>query len=152
MKFAKEKLSEILPEMLPLLESNHEEITGPRYQIPLEPNFELYLKLAELNIIHVFTVRENTELLGYALFFVQAPLHYKNKLWALADIIYLHPKARGKFTAIKLLRFCEIELQKLKVFAIHTTGSVEHPALARVLEFLGHTRIEYGYTKILPQG
>jgi hypothetical protein len=111
--FARETLTkEILDEAFPLLKDHWKEIA--HYQdILLEPDTDLYLKLVELGLVRLFTVRdEDKNLFGYSVFMVRPNLHYKSSLQANNDVIYLDPSIRGGMNGYRFIKWCDEELKK----------------------------------------
>ena len=145
-----ETLDTALEDMKPLLRRHWSEIARNQDVIALDPDYDAYHRLEAAGFLRVFTARKGSEMVGYALYFVKPHIHYRRDVWAVCDIVFIAPEHRGR-AGIGLLRFCESRLRALGVSVMHTTGKVEHPALAAVLGHLGHTRIEFGYAKLLKE-
>ena len=150
MKFAAEKFSDVLPELRELIPLHWAEIAVHK-DIPLDPDFDLYGKLAELGVFRLYTARtDNGKLIGYAGFFVRAGhMHYKGHTWAASDVIWLHPDYRQEGIGTALAGFWDEQLKLLGVHVVHVTAKVEHPALAYMLRGVGYKVVEAGYDKRL---
>jgi len=109
---------DLVNEMLPMLEIHRQELSA--YQdMRLKPDWEKYLTLETLGMFKCFTVRDiaNT-LVGYAWFVLTPNMHYSDYSYAIADILYISSKARGKLLGKRLLVFTE------EYFKEHTNTSV----------------------------
>lgn len=153
MKYAQETFASALTESLPLLSEHWGEIARNRELIPLDPDYDLYHKMEAIGCIRLYTARtDEGALVGYALYFVRPHLHYKQNTWAVSDVIYLHPDHRKGTCGVRLMSFVEKSLAADGVDVMHTTSKLAHPALARVMEHLGHKPIEVGHAKVLSKG
>lgn len=74
------------------LRTEHWPEVGHYRDIPIEMNWEHYLRLTHLR---TYVAVEGSELLGYAIFFVSPHLHYRHTIVAQQDILYVRPKHRG---------------------------------------------------------
>jgi hypothetical protein len=145
-QFNQEKMSDILTEVKPLLFLHYKEIA--HYQdIPLEPDWEAYQKLEELGVMRIYTARNDThQLVGYALFFLKANLHYKSSLQAAQDILFIHPEHRG-FGA-KFLLWCDQQLKADGVQAVYHHVKKEHN-FGPLLEKFGYELVDLIYARRL---
>jgi GNAT superfamily N-acetyltransferase len=150
MRFQREKLTASLCEELkPLLERHYLEIA--HYQdIPLDPDYEQYVKLEDAGVLRVFTARESkfSMLAGYAIFFVKNNLHYKASLQAIQDIIFVHPGFRSAGFGAKLITFCDEELQKEKVQVVYHHVKEAHN-FGPLLEKIGYKLVDLIYGRRL---
>ena len=113
--FHKEFLCEVVNEVDALLKLHYEELTRNKDRVKLDPIWTDYAALEQAGRFHVFTAREDGLLVGYAAFFVQQHLHYRDLRVAMNDVLFLNPEHRLGMTGIRLLKFCETELKKLGV-------------------------------------
>ena len=149
--FAREPFGDVIEELKPLFERHWAEIARNRELIVLDPNYDRYAAMETAGLVRMFIGREDGAVVGYAVYFVAPHMHYRNDKWAVCDIIWLAPEHRKGTTGIRLFKFVEKYLRGENVSVMHTTGKEAHPALARVLEYLGHARIEFGYAKLLKE-
>ena len=114
MKFAEEPITvELLEEVKPLLEKHWEEIAHYK-DIPLDPDYELYLKMQSMGMIRAYSMRDgDAKLVGYAVYVVRPNLHYKKCLTATEDIIFVDPEKRGY--GMFLIKWCDEQLKLLGV-------------------------------------
>lgn len=137
---------DLIDEAFPLFLGHFKEISANQ-DIPLEPDYEQYLKLSEMGFLRFFSSRDAAgKLIGYAVFFVKTNLHYKSSKQAVQDIIYINPKSRGfgsEFIAWcdEMLRAegCQIVYHHVK--AAHNWG--------KVLDRMGYKMVEFIYSKRL---
>lgn len=134
--FQTEKLSDIYDEMIPILYEHYKEIS--HYQdIKLEPNLREYFKLENLGILKIYTVREEKELIGYAIFFVKHNIHYKSSLQANQDIIYIRKDRRG--FGRKFIKWCDERLKELGVQVVYQHIKHAHD-WSPILEKMGYEK------------
>lgn len=145
---ALEHYTDVIGEMKLLLEQHWEELASYA-DIPLDPDYGVYEKLAEMDLVRIYTVRLDGLLTGYAVYLVRAHPHYRQHVWANADIFWLHPAMRGASIGKALFEFVEADLRAAGVAVMHTTFKTGHPHPAPILETLGHAHVEMGYSKRL---
>lgn len=146
MKFNLEKVRDIIEEIEPLLHKHYEEIAHFK-TIPLDPDYDQYLQLEELGVIRLFTARTDDGLLvGYAVFFVRANLHYKSSLQAAQDIIFIDPAHRG--TGAKFILWCDEQLKAEGVQAVYHHVKKAHN-FGPMLERFGYELVDLIYGRIL---
>ena len=142
-----ESLKDCLDEMKPLLEKHWEEIAHHKDKIKLNPNYEQYLSMEEMGLVHTCTVRDEGKLIGYFVSFIVPNLHYQDHLWAMNDILFLEPAYRGDGrTAFQLLSFAEEMLIELGVSVIQLHMKIDFP-FEPLAEACGYKKVEYNYSK-----
>ena len=137
---------ELLEEAKPLLYKHWEEIAHYK-DIPLDPDFDLYLKMQAMGAIRSYSVRNDEgKLVGYACFFVRHNGHYKQTLYAVQDIVFIDPECRGG--GFKFIRWCDEQLRELGVNVVTHHIKAAHnfgPALER----MGYTLQDLIYSRRL---
>jgi GNAT superfamily N-acetyltransferase len=115
---------------------------------PLMPDYEAYGRLHVAGMLRCITVREDNELIGYALFIVHPHLHYKSCITAFEDIYFLKKEHRKGRVGIRLFQFVEDVLKKEGVHRIimHTKIHMDN---TRLFEYLGYKLTDKLFTKIL---
>lgn len=98
---------ELAEEVKPLLRQHWEEIANHKEHIPLDVDFDTYYRLQTDKKLIVLTVRDAGLLVGYAAFFLLYTCHYKSSLFALNDVIWLHPDYRKGSAGLRLIAACE---------------------------------------------
>lgn len=163
-----EKLSQCLPEIIPVEQRHWEELAKNKDKIKLNPDHDAYRRLEDSGNYRAYTVRTaNGELAGYAGYLISKHLHYQDHFWALSDLFYVLPEHRSRRSLLDrvanyilgpevpmgagttLAEFIEENLRDAGVVVMHTTGKVSNPGLGRLMQKLGHTRVEFGYSKLL---
>lgn len=146
MRFQQETLSTSLEEAKPLLQKHWDEIAHYK-DIPLDPDYDAYFKLESAGILKVFTARdENKNMLGYAVFVIQAHPHYKNNIYAKQDVVYIDCDRRG--IGMFFIRWCDERLATMGIHVVTQHVKAAHnfgPALNR----LGYELQDLIYTKRL---
>lgn len=117
--------------------------------VTLDPNYELYKKTADLGHLLIYTVRDSGELVGYAFFFTSMNHHHRTLGWASSDIIWVEPKARRPRVASRLLDFVEADLARRGIAIAEIGTRPAFPALARLLEARGWSKVSIAFSKRL---
>jgi GNAT superfamily N-acetyltransferase len=115
---------------------------------PLMPDYEAYGRLHVAGMLRCVTVREDNELIGYAIFIVHPHLHYRSCITAFEDIYFLKKEHRKGRVGIRLFQFTEDVLKKEGVHRIimHTKIHMDN---TRLFEYLGYKLTDKLFTKIL---
>jgi len=118
--------------------------------IPLDPEWPMYEALEKSQRLFIYTVRtDNGKLVGYAVFLLRNHLHYKKHIWALNDIVFVHPDYRDGRIGRRLVQFWEQDLKARGVHVVHVNVKIGHPALDLVLRFEKYKTVESGLEKRL---
>lgn len=129
------------------------EIALNQDKVPLEPNWDGYLKLDVGGILRVLTVRANGLLVGYHFVLVFPHLHYASTLSAQTDIFWLDPAYRTGWTGYKLLKLVRDTLKengvKLHAINIKLHVEAERGTLAVLFKRLGYKSIETVFSQFL---
>lgn len=105
MRYQAETVSECLVDMTDLNEMHYDEIATHKDVKKLQPDYRAYLNLERDGHLRVFTVRDDGDyLVGYFVTFIQRHIHYTDVVYALNDILYVHPDHRGGTTAYRLIK------------------------------------------------
>lgn len=147
--FARESVSDVMSEIEPLLRAHYEEVSFYK-DIPLQPDFDRYVQAEKSGALRVFTARVNTDLVGYAVYFVQPNLHYSSSLQAQQDILYIHPSHRKGGAGIWLIRHADEQLaaEGVQVVIQHVKARADLN-FGPLLERLGYELMDHLYTKRL---
>jgi len=148
MRYQIESLVECLEDMKPLLEKHWKEVAWYQDEIKLNPSYDKYLQLEELGMLHIVTVRDGEELVGYNINFINSHLHYSDHVYAVNDIIFLKPEYRNVGVAIGLLEVTEQELKKLGVSVVTIHMKTDHP-FKSLMEHAEFTQQEHIYSKLI---
>ena len=146
--YKEEKLIDILDEMKPMLLKHWEELANYQDIRSLNVDYDSYIKLNELELIRIFTVRDSSKLIGYASFYISNNLHYKNWLHAACDVYYLDPEYRLSGVGTKTFEELEHWLKSLGVKSIVVQDKINH-SHEKFFVRMGFNPIEQNYEKIL---
>ena len=145
--FRRENVKDVWPEILPLFEQHWREIAHD-LSIPLDPDYEFYVKADEMGALRVFTAREAGALVGYCVYFVRPNPHYRKHVYAVQDVLFIRKDRRGRF-GLKFIDWCDMQLRGQGVNVVTQHVKEAHnfgPALARVL---GYELVDHIYVRRL---
>jgi L-amino acid N-acyltransferase YncA len=147
-EFGTERLYEVAGEADALLRLHYEELTLNKDRVKLDPMWQRYAELERVGVLHVFTARDRSDLVGYAAFFVQPHMHYADLSAALNDVLFLHPAHRQGTTGIRFLKYCEQQLKALGAHKIVWHAKLD-TSLIPILKRLGYITEEISLGKFL---
>lgn len=139
--YQEESFKALLPELRPILDRHWEELALDKDKVPLDPQYEIYFTREEAGELLTFTVREDSELVGYFLGFIAPGLHYRTCLTCTMDIFYIHPDHRGHGMGINLFKCVEKVLKQRGVNRLFV-GSKMHKDAAFLFQKLGYREVE----------
>jgi hypothetical protein len=153
-EYAVESLTPALQEeFTPLFEEHYEtvghrdpEATGPIWK--LNPDWDMYYTIQELNCLHICTVRDNSKLVGYYVNHITTLPHYKQIKAAISDLFFLSKSYRRGIIGKGLFSFMETEVKKAGAQVIKVHHKVYYD-ISSLLERLGYFQIEHIYSKSL---
>jgi GNAT superfamily N-acetyltransferase len=140
-----ESLTDRLEEMKPLFPQHWEELALNKDKVPLDPQYDIYLRRDAAGEVLFVTVREDGELVGYFVGFVAPGLHYRTCLTLTMDIFYVHPDHRGQAGGLKLFREVHREARRRGVQRAFY-GSKNHKDASRLFEAIGCEPVETYYS------
>lgn len=144
----RESWDEVWPQVQPLLERHYREIA--LYQdIPLAVDVARYEQMENLDMLRIYVARSGSAIAGYCAMIVQMNAHYNTSKQAAQDVIYIDPAFRRGRVALRLLQFVEQELKREGVQVVYQHSKFAHPALTRLLDFMGYTRSDILHSKRL---
>jgi GNAT superfamily N-acetyltransferase len=137
MTFQQEFIVNIKDECSSLIEAHWEEIALNKDIIKLSPDWQAYKNLEDSGVLRIFTVRSDSVLVGYFVLFVRTHIHYSEHLFAVNDVIYLHPDFRRGSVASKLIKFAESCLKEdgVKVMVVNSKVHAPFDPLLKRLKF-----------------
>ncbi len=146
--FEIESFTDNLPELKTILPLHYEELALDKDKVPLSPQYDIYEARESLGELIFVTARDNGELIGYFIGFINPGLHYSTCLTCIMDIFYIHPDHRGSNFGFKLFDFVEKELKRRGVDRWFV-GSKCHLDASWLFERLGFERVEVTYSKYM---
>lgn len=137
-----------LEELKPLFPAHYEELCVTK-EYPLDPDYEMYERLAQWNMLRCIVCRMDDELIGYIVFIVKPHLHYKSCKTATEDIYYVKKEHRRGKIGIKLFQYAEKVLKEMcgvNRIILHTKVHLDN---SRLFEYLGYKQTDKMFTKLL---
>lgn len=139
-----ENLTERLEDLKPFFPMHWEELALNQKQVPLDPQYDVYLAKDAAGEMMLVTLRKAGELVGYFVGFVNPGLHYKTCLTLTMDIFYVLPEHRGDGGGVILFKAVEAEAKRRGVQRMFV-GSKMHKDASFLFEKLGYEPVEKFY-------
>lgn len=136
---------EFLAEIFPLLQKHYDEVAHFK-DIPLDPDFDRYVKFEEIGIIRLFTARHFGRVIGYACYFVNSNPHYKTSIQANQDVIFIDPAYRG--FGKEFIDWCDEQLRLEGIQVVYQHVKAKHN-FGPLLERLGYELVDHIYARRL---
>lgn len=146
--FQEEFAKVVIEEGASLFEAHWKEIAVNQEKVPLDPDYDKYYLLEDMGVLHVVTARDNGTLVGYFVSIIETGLHYKQNVFAINDILFIHPDYRKGSVGIKLIKFTEQCLKDRGIDVLVMRHKAAHD-FSRILERLGMTHTESVYMKYI---
>ncbi len=131
--FGAERVVDSWAEALPLMQEHWDEIKEQQ-DVPLDPDFEVYKKLDDMQVLRVFTARDGkNNLLGYCVYFVQTNPLSKKISQANQNALFIKKDARG--FGKKFIAWCDDLLTREGINFVYHHVSIGHdysPILKRL--------------------
>jgi GNAT superfamily N-acetyltransferase len=132
-----------------LMQAHWEEIAHYKDKVPLAPQLEQLQKMEDDGCLFILTLRENEELIGYAMWVTRSHLHYTSlTVVAVNDLIFVRKDKRIGGLGKRLM----VESER----AMRTIGAKKmqyhmkpHASFAPILERMGFIHEEIIYGKLL---
>jgi GNAT superfamily N-acetyltransferase len=142
---APEPFAPFLEEVKPILPIHWDELALDKDEVPLDPQYDLYLQRDAAGQAMVVTLRDAGVLVGYFVGFIAPGMHYKTCLTLTMDIFYVHPDHRGQMGGVKLFKAVEAEAKRRGVQRMFV-GSKCHKDASWLFERLGYREVERYYS------
>jgi GNAT superfamily N-acetyltransferase len=147
--FQTETVDQIWPDMGPLIAEHWRALARNQDLVPLDVDIDMYRAIERAGRLMVAAVRNDGALCGYAVYMVTFHPHYRTTLFANADLFWVTPDRRGAGVGMRMFRFVEEQLRGMGVKVMNTYYKTAHPEAERLLEALGHEKIEAVFQKVL---
>lgn len=142
-----EKLLYFLEELVPMVHRHYDEVDDyfQSTNNPLNPDYNQYLDMDEAGILRCVVARDTDtgRIAGYILYLVQLHPHYKGKIFAMCDMIYVSPLHRKTGVALDMMSYGE---EFLGADFISLSEKTAHP-LDRLAKAGGYEVLEKVYIK-----
>lgn len=155
-RFQDEPFYIVARELPPLFKKHWRELGRDKDDVPLDPNWDVYMEMSIAGKLRVTTARAGDELVGYVFNIVGPHLHYRSTLHSVVDMYWLDPRYRKGWTGIKMLRANEQMLDRTgvvrRMIAEHLQFKGVHGRMMRVVfKWLGYRPRDVLYAKVTPQ-
>jgi GNAT superfamily N-acetyltransferase len=146
-----QRLEDVVEEIRPVHETHYREIETNYLDQPFEPGYDRYVHLEQNGQFVLFTVRQNSTIVGYLQYYISRDMHAEGMYTAREDAFYLLPEVRGQGLAPVVLDFAEHFLQKLgcKYVGMTDKSPVGGAAIGSFLEKRDYREIAIYYMKEL---
>lgn len=146
-----EPFAPFLDEVKPLLPRHYAELALDQDHVPLDPDYDEYLRLDASGRIMAITVRDNGKLVGYFVGFVGPALHYRGLTQLTLDIFWIAPEHRGRHGGVTLFKAVEKEARRRGVGRMFV-GSKCHKDASFLFQRMGYTEVERYFSKTFFEG
>lgn len=143
-----ENFEERLPELKVLLPGHYRELALNQDQVPLDPQYAVYIERERQGGLLFVTLRDAGELVGYYIGFIAPGLHYRTCLTCTTDIFYLRPDKRKGGAGLRMFQFVESELRRRGVQRWFM-GSKVHMDASYLFKLIDAEPVETYYSKWL---
>lgn len=142
-----EEFGEVRDEIFELAREHSKEVD--RGMLP-EADWDKFEVLDELGNLVIVVARDGGDIIGYLVFIVDNHIHHKSKLFAISDLLYVHPDYRNTRVFSSMVDYSESFLEDLSVDVVLITfkSYADHPEL---MSTLGFGKFETVYSKILKE-
>ncbi len=150
--YAWEQLSDILPEIAPLLRIHWQEVDWFDGKLPLDPDWQKCLAYEQAGILHILTCRINDRLAGYIFTYLLDSVFFSLQ-WATVQGFWLDPAYRSGWTGVKLFKENERGMRErgAKAISVEILLKIasDRGTLGAILERLGYKPLGKLYAKVL---
>jgi len=144
-KFNVETVPQCIEDVKTLVTEAWDEVEVYKDKMKLDPNYDLYLELEKLGVVHVVTVRDEGKLIGYYISLLMPNPHYQTHTFAINDLLFIHPDYRGGTTTYRMFKYAFKKLKEKGVSVITLNMKVKFP-FKRLCKALGMEHHENVYT------
>lgn len=145
MEFSRESFGDCLNEAVDLIALNQVE-TGVLPFDEFELDVDKYMILESQDMLRLYTARRNGMLVGYSVFFIVNHPHYKKRMFALQDVLYMHPSYRG-VGAVKFIMWIDEQLEDEQAIEYVIRQVSKKKDYSKTLERLGYNEMETSYIR-----
>lgn len=122
-----DSFEQCIPELRLLFPTHHVELGLFRDRMPLDPDYDEYVRRERAGELFLCSARRNGTLVAYYVAIVRSGFHYRSTLTGTADIYYVSPEYRNKGLALPLFRHTEQELKRRGVQVWYSGGKAHNP-------------------------
>lgn len=135
--------------------ANYREMEIHQDAVPLDIDWEHYLRLEQAGTYRVVAARRNGRLIGYNSFHLNRHARYRGTTFAVGDILYLLPAERRGMAGVRFIEATEALLKEAGVkkaeygIKLHHRIGASGGTVGDLLVHLGYAHVESTYAKIL---
>jgi GNAT superfamily N-acetyltransferase len=144
--YFEERFEDLWPDMKELLPAHWQEV-GSMPADRLNIDVDRFMALQTEGMLICFAARDEGQLVGYIVDFIQFHPHYKDAKMAITDAFYILPNYRAK-CARGLFRFAE-KIEKEIGVEVRVTRTKRANNAGAFLELLKYKEVEISYSKRL---
>jgi GNAT superfamily N-acetyltransferase len=149
LSFKVERWPQFWPDLQKLQYQHWQELALDRERIKLGVDDTRFGVIDEQGLLHILTVRDEGNLVGYFLAVVMAHLHYKDAgLMAFTDMYFVIPEYRVGGCGVKMFMEVERTLRERGVVKIYLSCKV-HQDHSELFEALGYNASDISFTKYI---
>ena len=127
-----------MPELREIFISHHRELGLLKWMMPLDPQYDEYVRREATGILFLVTARRDGKIVGYYIAQAAPGFHYRSTLTGTMDICYVVPEERNRGLVLPLFRHTEQELRRRGVKVWYSGYKTENPmGLDRLLPMFG---------------
>lgn len=142
-------LQDILEEMKELCFSHAEETEAYKDEMPLDPNFSVYLDLSDQGSLRFVTARdESGKLVGYFSMIIENHPNHKSVKSCTNNLLYVKTSYRKSGVAKEMIQLAEEYLKEVGV-ELFLFSAKAHTPLKELAKDLGFDECEVSYSKII---
>jgi len=123
------------------------EVAIDQEEVPLDPDWDTYEMADSIGKIIFVSARDSGKMVGYSIWAIVKPLHFKSTLYAQNDVIYMKPEYRGRH-GLELIRESERFVKARGVKKI-LWGVMATRDWTKILERMGYRREDILMSKVV---
>lgn len=126
--FAAERYRDCLEELKPLHEAHWSETEKYRHELPLNPDYDGFIRMEDAGSLMLFTVRKDGELVGQTTMKIFPSMHSQT-LVANEDSLFLRKDVRGSLAVVmEFIRFLDDSLATVGVREVRVSSKLVNGA------------------------
>lgn len=137
-----ERLADCLEEMKPFFPVHHAELGLFKDRMPLDPQYDVYLRREDAGEVIAVCLREDGAMAGYFVGFVTPGLHYRQTLSCTMDICYIREDLRNGGAGRMLFSAVKAALTARGVKCWYV-GSKDHKPIEEFYRAFGFTPADH---------
>lgn len=107
MRIVEVKATDKIEEAWELLNTHRDELATHKHLMVLKPDISRYKMLEDRGSLLTLVVYDGDTIIGYSVTVISQNLHYVDLVYAMNDILFIHPRFRGSMWGMKLIHETE---------------------------------------------